>query len=387
MANTLLLKRSAVQGKAPTTTDLALGELGINTYDGKVYIKKDDGTPAIVEIGSKTGLASSGSNTDITSLTGITGGIATADYVTFDTGITSVPATGRLTWDTDNGTLQLGLVGGNVNLQLGQEELIRVHNGTGSALTDGQLVYINGSSGNRPTVALASNSSESTSSVTMGMVTESIANGSEGFVTVSGIVNNLNTLAYNAGDALWLGSTAGTFTTTKPTAPNHAVLVGYVVRSHASIGSVLVKIQNGYELNELHNVLITSVANNDILKYDSTTSVWKNTSVVPLVNTTQSVSYAANATIDWSIATTTRITLTGNIVITNTGAVDGQKLILELIQDNVGGRTISFTSETRFGTDITSVTLSTTANKIDRVGLIYNSSANKYDVVAVVKGY
>lgn len=387
MANTLLLKRSAVQGKAPTTTDLALGELGINTYDGKVYIKKDDGTPAIVEIGSKTGLASSGSNTDITSLTGITGGIATADYVTFDTGITSVPATGRLTWDTDNGTLQLGLVGGNVNLQLGQEELIRVHNGTGSALTDGQLVYINGSSGNRPTVALASNLSESTSSVTMGMVTESIANGSEGFVTVSGIVNNLNTLAYNAGDALWLGSTAGTFTTTKPTAPNHAVLVGYVVRSHASIGSVLVKIQNGYELNELHNVLITSVANNDILKYDSTTSVWKNTSVVPLVNTTQSVSYAANATIDWSIATTTRITLTGNIVITNTGAVDGQKLILELIQDNVGGRTISFTSETRFGTDITSVTLSTTANKIDRVGLIYNSSANKYDVVAVVKGY
>lgn len=52
MANTVQLKRSAVQGKVPTTSDLALGEVGINTYDGKLYIKKNDGADAIVEIGA-----------------------------------------------------------------------------------------------------------------------------------------------------------------------------------------------------------------------------------------------------------------------------------------------------------------------------------------------
>ncbi len=51
MANTLKLKRSAVAGKAPSTSDLDLGELGLNTNDGKAFMKKDDGTASIVEIG------------------------------------------------------------------------------------------------------------------------------------------------------------------------------------------------------------------------------------------------------------------------------------------------------------------------------------------------
>jgi len=51
MAQIIKLKRSSVQGKTPTTTDLDLGEIGINTYDGKLFIKKDDGTAAITEVG------------------------------------------------------------------------------------------------------------------------------------------------------------------------------------------------------------------------------------------------------------------------------------------------------------------------------------------------
>ena len=51
MANTLKHKQSSVAGKAPTTTDLALGELAINTTDGKVYLKKNvSGTESIVEV-------------------------------------------------------------------------------------------------------------------------------------------------------------------------------------------------------------------------------------------------------------------------------------------------------------------------------------------------
>lgn len=97
--------------------------------------------------------------------------------------------------------------------------------------------------------------------------------------------------------------------------------------------------------------------------------------------------YAASKTIDWSLGNVARITLTGNITITNSGAYDGQKLMLELTQDGTGSRTVAWTSETRFGTDITTVTLTTTASKMDRIGLVYNATAGKYDVVAVVKGF
>ena len=54
MAQTIKLKRSAIAGRVPTVSDLALGELGINTYDGKLYIKKDvGGTESIVEVGNE----------------------------------------------------------------------------------------------------------------------------------------------------------------------------------------------------------------------------------------------------------------------------------------------------------------------------------------------
>lgn len=62
MANPIVLKRSAVQGKVPTTGDLQLGELAINTYDGKLYIKKDNGSASIVEIGAGGGGSSTGDN-------------------------------------------------------------------------------------------------------------------------------------------------------------------------------------------------------------------------------------------------------------------------------------------------------------------------------------
>lgn len=101
----------------------------------------------------------------------------------------------------------------------------------------------------------------------------------------------------------------------------------------------------------------------------------------------QTVTYSATPTIDWTATDISKLTLTGNATITNSGAVDGQKLLLEVKQDGTGSRTISFTSEVRYGSDITSLTLSTAPNKLDRIGLIYNASASKYDVIAFVKGF
>lgn len=55
MANTVTLKRSAVTGKIPTTSDLALGELALNTYDGNLFFKKDNGTASILSVATLTG--------------------------------------------------------------------------------------------------------------------------------------------------------------------------------------------------------------------------------------------------------------------------------------------------------------------------------------------
>lgn len=55
MANTVVLKRSAVTGRNPTTSDLALGELALNTYDGNLFFKKDSGTASIVTVATLAG--------------------------------------------------------------------------------------------------------------------------------------------------------------------------------------------------------------------------------------------------------------------------------------------------------------------------------------------
>ena len=152
-----------------------------------------------------------------------------------------------------------------------------VRNTSGATITKGTVVYLNGSSGTLPTIAKAQANAESTSTGTYGVVQDDIANNANGYVVVIGNLSSLNTSAYNAGDILWLSpSVAGGYTTTKPVAPNHAVYVGIVTRSSTTQGTIEVKIQNGYELDELHNVLITSVANNDVLTYDTASSLWKN---------------------------------------------------------------------------------------------------------------
>lgn len=184
---------------------------------------------------------------------------------------------GTISWDDGNGTANITLKGGNVNLQVGQELVARVYNDSGVSLTDGQIVYISGAQGNRIAVKLANASSEATSAGTLGMVTEPIASGAEGFITIMGTVNGLNTTGLTAGALVYLSaSTPGAYTTTAPSAPNHRVILGYVERVHATVGSIYVKVDNGYELDELHNVVLTSPVNGDLFTYNASTGVWEN---------------------------------------------------------------------------------------------------------------
>lgn len=97
--------------------------------------------------------------------------------------------------------------------------------------------------------------------------------------------------------------------------------------------------------------------------------------------------YSAGATFNWADVDIIDMTLAGNLSsITITGAVDGQSCLMRLKQDATGSRTITWPTNVRFNADITNVILSTTANKLDFIGLRYHQSDSKYDVVAFTKG-
>jgi hypothetical protein len=241
------------------------------------------------------------------------------EYIDFSTSGTATPNTeGRLSWNPDDGTLNVGLPGGNVVLQLGQEQLVprRVKNNTASNMLNGQLVHIVGGDGNNAYIELAKADSEATSANTIAMLTEDIAAGQKGYATISGLVRGdalqpIDTSAWTPGTVLYLSATtAGAFTNTQPVAPNHLVKIGQVFRQHATEGAIIVAIDNGYELDELHDVYATGTATGDtLIRYGN---VWKN---MPIYSDTKDPTGWINPTsISVSYNTTNRtITLTGDL--------------------------------------------------------------------------
>ena len=217
-------------------------------------------------------------------------GIKTTEFVDFNITPSNTPQEARAIWNDVDGTLDIGLKGGNVTLQVGQEQIVRVVNKTNGTLTQAayqvvrfRTVAEGGAQGQRMAIRLAQANNDLNSATTIGIVTETIADNQEGFITTSGHVRGINTTGslqgetWVDGDVLYLSPTiAGQLTNVKPTAPNHMVIVGYVEYAHANNGKILVKVDNGYEIGELHDVNITSASSGQWLEYDG--SVWKNTS-------------------------------------------------------------------------------------------------------------
>jgi len=208
----------------------------------------------------------------------------------FDNTPTDIPTnSGSVYYNDTDGTLDLILKGSNVKLQIGQEQVVRVVNKTATNInllqSNYQAVRVTGAQGQRMKVDLAQATNDLLSAETIGLVTETINNNQEGFITTSGLVRNINTTGslqsetetWADGDILYLSPTvAGSLTNVKPVAPNHLVVMGYVISAHATQGSIFVKVDNGYELDELHNVKIDTPLNNQGLVYNSTLQVWEN---------------------------------------------------------------------------------------------------------------
>jgi hypothetical protein len=249
----------------------------------------------------------------------------------FDLTPTNAPTNvGSLSWNDTDGTLNLKLKGGNTTLQIGQETVARIVNKTATNITlleaNYQVVRVTGAQGQRPKVDLAQANSDLNSTTTLGLVTETILNNEEGFITTSGQVKQINTTGslqgetWADGDVLYLsGTVAGRITNIKPIAPIHTVIIGFVEYAHAINGKIFVKVDNGYEIEELHNVSAIAPNNNEVLTYDLATTLWKPKTVISALGYTPA---NANGTLNY-ISKFTEATSLGNSIVYDNGTSVG----------------------------------------------------------------
>lgn len=149
----------------------------------------------------------------------------------------------------------------------------------GETITKGQAVYVSSSNGTNMIVSKATNANEAGSTKTMGLIDATVILNDFANVVTEGLLTNINTSAAVAGDPVYLGINGNLIYgfSNKPVAPAHLVSIGIVTRAHISTGEIFVRVVNGFELDELHNVLITSPADKDALVYNAATGLWKNT--------------------------------------------------------------------------------------------------------------
>ena len=303
-----------------------------------------------------------------------------------------------------------------------------VTNADSVTITKGMPVYAFGGVGDRMTVKRALNTSDATSAQTVGIVlTASIATNQKGFIMMQGLLDNLSILPISTfadGDTLYLGATAGTITNVKPYAPNHLVYLGVVTTASAgSAGRMYVRCQNGYELDELHNVQAQSPTLKDTLYYDNTVSPaqWKTASISTILGytpealsnkvttfatlnnnlypTTLAVSNLVATKADYtprvqSVTSSATVTPTstndlvkitaqaaGLTIANPTGTMsEGQSLMIR-IKDNGTAQTIGFGTNYR----AIGVTLPTTTviSKTLYLGCIWNDTDTKFDVIGI----
>jgi hypothetical protein len=154
-----------------------------------------------------------------------------------------------------------------------------VKNGDSVTIHKGDPVYLYRATGNKASVIQAKNTSDQFSAKTLGLAYTDIAPGNTGFILTKGVLTGVDTSMYAEGDTLYLGETSGTLTNVKPHSPHHLVYIGVVERANQGQGQIYVSPQNGYELEELHNVNIDDLiqlTDGQFLKWSEADQQWVN---------------------------------------------------------------------------------------------------------------
>lgn len=191
------------------------------------------------------------------------------------------------------------------------------NNGLSGTITKGTAVYVTGSNGTNMLVGRASNASEPTSSKTMGLMQSDITTtggNQTGFVITEGLLEGLNTAAATAGDPVWLGVNGALIygLINKPYAPAHLVFIGIVTKVSAGNGEIWVKVQNGFELKEIHDVdlITTNPINGHLLGFNGT--LWVNKTIATWLGFTPE--NVANKSTSTSLGTSDTLYPTQNAV-------------------------------------------------------------------------
>jgi hypothetical protein len=197
---------------------------------------------------------------------------------------------GEMSWNTDEETVDVILNGST--LQLGQEVHVHVRNnyqieGVGQDIPNGTPVYVTGTLGASGRLTIAPMIANGTISAEyfIGVTTEDIAYDTDGKVTWFGKVRGFDTSGYTEGIPLYVSETvAGGWQTTEPTAPNPKLEVAFTVNQKSN-GTIFVRGRNGQYLHDNHDVKITSVADKDLLVYNSTDGIWENSKTLGNITT------------------------------------------------------------------------------------------------------
>ena len=206
-------------------------------------------------------------------------------FVTLDTTPTNIPTEqGGIYWDVDNETVDV-ILNGTI-MQIGQDLFYPVKNQTGSTIPKGTAVRFAGTVGASGRLLIAPFIANNTvpSSRFMGVTSEAILDGADGKVMWFGRIRGINTNSFNEGDILYASTTtAGAFQTTIPVAPNNIVQVAAVVTKSINQGAIFVRPTIGSNINKDEGVKITSVANLDLLQYQSGTGLWENKTLAQVI--------------------------------------------------------------------------------------------------------
>jgi len=215
-----------------------------------------------------------------------------AGQFTLDVSPTGTAAVGTTRWNNTIGSSETTLKGGSVILKNGVDLVARVVNkvSPNATLTKAayQAVRVTGAQGQRLAVAYAQANNDNNSADTIGLVIETIPTNQEGFIMTVGQLEGVNTTGslqgenWNDGDVLYLSPfVPGALTNVKPTNGNgHLVIIGYVEYAHSQNGKIYVKIMNGWEISELHDVAATNPSDGDVLQYVASTGLWTKTSSI-----------------------------------------------------------------------------------------------------------
>jgi hypothetical protein len=280
---------SQLQGTFPisVTTTTSGKNVSISSSTNPAgYTIVADGTGGVIFQAASTGALTSivGVSPMSTIIVGSTASvILNANYQTAGTYVTGVVGTSPISASGTTAitvTIDQAAITGATAATNAQVVRFYVKNTTGTTIPKGSAVHVSGATGDNALISLASATSDPTSSKTLGITAEAIANDAFGYVIEAGYLTDIDTSATTAGAAVWLGDTPGSLVfVTPPAKPSHAVYLGVVVRVQAINGSILVKVQNGYELNELHDVNAGSPSNGQALVWQSSTSQWVNQTV------------------------------------------------------------------------------------------------------------